>query len=111
MRGFGRNGKGNCGGRYRFRRHAGMRYLIQNAGEVYFIKQQGQYIEQHKEKDLVNRIYEILPKLNCRACGYNSCMDCAKAIANGEKRYDACRLLKPQQKEKIKEIIEGDSHA
>jgi len=122
MRGIGRgngrgNGKGNGRGRgygRRFGRHAGMGYSIRNVrGQSYLIEQQ-EHIEenkeQHKEENLANRIYEILPKLNCRACGYNSCMDCANAIANGEERYDACRVLKPQQKEKIRKIIEGDNH-
>ena len=109
MRGFGRgNGRGRKH-RRGFRRHASRGYPIRNIREVYLIKQQEQYIEQHKEKDLANKIYEILPKLNCRACGHNSCMDCANAIANGEERYDACRILKPHQKEKIREVIEGNN--
>ena len=114
MRGMRRRGNGNGRGRgYRhFGRRMGMGYSIQNfGGQSYLIEQQGQYLEQHKEKDdLANRIYEILPKLDCRACGHASCMDCANAIANGNERYDACRVLKPEQKEKIREIIEGDGH-
>lgn len=106
-----RRGNGNGRGRgYRrgFGRRMSMGYSIQNFGGVYLIEQQEQYVEQHKEKDgLANRIYEILPKLDCRACGHASCMDCANAIANGNEGYDACRILKPEQKEKIREIIEG----
>ena len=34
-------------------------------------------------KDKIRDIYELLPKLNCRLCGYGNCGRFAKAAAEG----------------------------
>ena len=60
-----------------------------------------------EQSDIADKIYQYLPKINCGACGYPTCMDCARAIARGKAPYNACRILKPEQHEKIKKIIEG----
>ena len=60
-----------------------------------------------EEEDLVNKVYNLLPKINCGACGYPTCMDCARAIVKGQVPYNACRVLKPEQQEKIKEVLQG----
>ncbi|MEA3313016.1 MAG: transcriptional repressor [Caldisericota bacterium] len=57
-----------------------------------------------ENKEVVNAIYEILPKTDCGKCGYPTCQDCAHAIAMWEAPYDACKMLKPEQQERIKEI-------
>ncbi len=57
-----------------------------------------------ENREVVNAIYEILPKTDCGACGYPTCNDCAHAIAMWEAPYDVCKVLKPEQHEKIKEI-------
>ncbi len=57
-----------------------------------------------ENREVVNAIYEILPKTNCGACDYPTCQDCARAIAMWEAPYDACKVLKPEQQERIKEI-------
>lgn len=59
-----------------------------------------------EEEDLANKVYNLLPKINCGSCGYPTCYDCAKAIAKGEAPYNACRVLKPDQQEKIREILQ-----
>ncbi len=58
-----------------------------------------------KTKKLANEIYEVLPKINCKACGYPTCMDCALAIAQGKASYNACRVLKADGHAKIKNIL------
>jgi hypothetical protein len=59
-----------------------------------------------EEEDLASKVYSLLPKINCGACGYPTCMDCVRAIVKGKVPYNACRVLKPEQQNKIKEIIE-----
>ncbi len=59
-----------------------------------------------EQEELAQKIYQYLPKINCGACGYPTCTECARAIAKGEAPYNACRVLKPEQHEKIKEILE-----
>lgn len=46
-----------------------------------------------RKKEKVQLIYELLPKRDCGACGYDSCYECAIAIANGEAPPDACRIV------------------
>ncbi|MGQ4893184.1 MAG: (Fe-S)-binding protein [Candidatus Njordarchaeia archaeon] len=58
-----------------------------------------------KSAEKVNKIYALLPKLNCRACGYPSCHDCALAIARGAAPPDACRVIGTRIKEKVEEIL------
>ncbi len=60
-----------------------------------------------EQEDVASKIYEVLPKINCGACGYPTCMDCARAIASGDASYNACRVLRPEVHEKIKAILEG----
>ena len=59
-----------------------------------------------EEEDLANKVYNLLPKIDCGQCGYPTCHDCARAIAKGEAPYDICRVLRPEQKEKIREILQ-----
>lgn len=43
------------------------------------------------EKDpLVEKIYNVLPKIDCGACGYPGCEPCAEAIASGKAPINAC---------------------
>ena len=37
-------------------------------------------------EEKVQKIYELLPKLDCGACGYNGCYEMAIAIAEGRER-------------------------
>jgi len=53
----------------------------------------------------VQRIYELLPKRDCGACGYDSCYECAMAIARGEAPPDACRIVGKRIAPKIEEIL------
>ncbi len=57
------------------------------------------------EDEKVQQIYELLPKRDCGACGYDSCYDCAIAIANGEVPPDACRVVGKRIAPKIERIL------
>jgi len=57
------------------------------------------------EDEKVRQIYELLPKRDCGACGYDSCYECALAIANGEAPPDACRVAGKRIAPKIEEIL------
>ncbi len=59
-----------------------------------------------EQEEIAREIYELLPKINCGACGYPTCMDCARAVARGDAPYNACRVLRPDKHEEIKKIIE-----
>ncbi len=60
-----------------------------------------------KTLELTRKIYSLLPKRNCGACGYNSCYDLALAIASGKERPNACRIagniIEPEIKRILKE--------
>ncbi len=60
-----------------------------------------------EQEEVARKIYEVLPKINCGACGYPTCMDCARAIAAGRAPYNACRVLRADGHSQIKKIIEG----
>lgn len=45
----------------------------------------------------VYEIYKLLPKTNCKGCGYPTCLACAADIRNGVISLDRCQLLsKPE---------------
>lgn len=51
--------------------------------------------ELKKLLDLVEkRAYGILPYMNCKDCGFESCKDMAKAVANGEVEENLCVMKK-----------------
>ena len=44
-----------------------------------------------EKKDIIRQIYETLPKLNCGYCGFKSCGQFAKAVAERKASPFACR--------------------
>ncbi len=52
----------------------------------------------------VERINELLPGINCGACGYASCHEFAAAAAEGKVSPGECRAASSEIKEKIAEI-------
>jgi hypothetical protein len=71
------------------------------------VQETGEKIDEKTQK-LANEIYNVLPKINCGACGYPTCMGCAVAIAQGKAPYNACRVLRPDGHQKIKEILDKE---
>ncbi len=57
----------------------------------------------------VEKIYSLLPKRDCGACGYESCYDCASAIARGEAPPDACRVVGKRIAPKVERILRGEA--
>jgi len=55
-------------------------------------------------KEKIREIYEILPKLNCGFCGFGSCGQFARAVAEGRASPFGCRQ-NPWSGYKISEII------
>ena len=53
----------------------------------------------------VEAIYELLPKRDCGVCGYDSCYECALAIARGEAPPDACRVIGRKIAPQIEQIL------
>ncbi len=53
----------------------------------------------------VEAIYELLPKRDCGACGYESCYECALAIAEGEAPPDACKIVGRKVAPQIEKIL------
>lgn len=45
-----------------------------------------------EEMDMME-IYAILPKTNCRRCGFDSCLAFAAAVEEGNRPITACRVL------------------
>ena len=46
----------------------------------------------------VAKIYSKLPKLNCRKCGYASCLEFAIQVAKGERKIRDCPILSMEKK-------------
>ncbi|MBF7096482.1 hypothetical protein IWB18_04950 [Alkalibacter sp. M17DMB] len=38
-------------------------------------------------------IYNLLPKTNCRRCGYDTCLAFAAEVEKGTKQITACRVI------------------
>ena len=54
-------------------------------------------------KEKIREIYEVLPKLNCGSCGYGTCGQFARAVAEGRASPFGCRQ-NPWSGYKISEI-------
>ena len=48
-------------------------------------------------------IYKLLPKTNCRKCGYSTCLAFAMALAKKQVPLDKCEFVKPEVKEVLQE--------
>ncbi|MCD6358574.1 MAG: hypothetical protein J7L90_01270 [Dehalococcoidia bacterium] len=55
-------------------------------------------------KDKIREIYEVLPKLDCGFCGFGSCGQFARAVAEGKASPFGCRQ-NPRAGYKISELI------
>jgi electron transport complex protein RnfB len=53
----------------------------------------------------VEKVMEILPGLNCGACGYAGCEGAAEAIVKGIVSVDVCNVGGPEAAEKIAELL------
>ena len=61
-------------------------------------------IKDMEKKDIIRRIYEALPKLNCGFCGFGNCGQFARAVAEGRVSPFGCRQ-NPRTGYRISEII------
>jgi RnfABCDGE-type electron transport complex B subunit len=57
----------------------------------------------------IEKLEEILPGLNCGACGYPGCSGYAKAVYKGEAPFNLCTPGGVEVQEKITSIMEEDS--
>jgi acetyl-CoA decarbonylase/synthase complex subunit gamma len=48
-------------------------------------------------------IFKMLPKTNCKECGYPTCLAFAMALATGKAELDACPYVSDEAKEKLAE--------
>ncbi len=55
-------------------------------------------------KEKIREIYEVLPKLNCGFCGFGSCGQFARAVAEGRASPFGCRQ-NPWSGYRIREIM------
>ena len=55
-------------------------------------------------KEKIRKIYEVLPKLNCGFCGFGTCGQFARAVAEGRASPFSCRQ-NPWAGYRISEII------
>ena len=46
-------------------------------------------------------IFKLLPKTNCKECGYPTCLAFAMALASGKAELDACPYVSDEVKEKL----------
>ena len=71
----------------------------------------GLFAERFKveENPLIEAIRQCLPGANCGGCGYAGCNACAKAIAKGEAKANACAPGGNETAERIAALIGDDS--
>lgn len=53
----------------------------------------------------LEEIEELLPHLNCGACGYGGCADCARALLDGKAEPSVCPVSNPESRRKIAELV------
>ena len=97
--------------RYAFRPHEIQAGMVNDPSEASLIAEESvrlvnQVWRKHtditpsfKERRLpaVYDVYKLLPKTNCKKCGYTTCLACAADIRNGVLSTDRCPvLLKPE---------------
>lgn len=56
----------------------------------------------------IAKITELLPGLNCGACGHPGCAGLADAIVEGNGRVSDCKPIKPEGKEVIYTWMESE---
>ncbi len=57
------------------------------------------------EEGIVKKIRDVLPGVNCGACGFAGCDEFAKAVVEGKAKYDGCLVGKKEVADKIAEIL------
>lgn len=62
------------------------------------------YVE---EDPRLEKVIDLLPGINCGACGYPGCSGMAEAALNGEVQLSACKPGKQEMYEAIKEYLEN----
>jgi len=62
-----------------------------------------------RRDEKVEKIYRLLPKRDCGACGYESCYECASAIASGEAPPDACKVVGKKIAPEVERILRGEA--
>lgn len=53
----------------------------------------------------LEQIEELLPQLNCGACGYGGCADCARALLDEECEPNICPVASPEARARIGELL------
>lgn len=53
----------------------------------------------------LEQIEELLPHLNCGACGYGGCSDCARALLEGKAEPSVCPVASPETHRQIAELV------
>jgi len=53
----------------------------------------------------LEKILDLMPQLNCGACGYGGCLDCARAMLDGKAEPTACPICDHEAREKIAELL------
>ena len=61
-----------------------------------------------KEDPKIKKIEELLPSLNCGACGFANCKQFAEKLANKEIAIDKCKITARNKEtvEKIKKMLD-----
>ena len=62
-----------------------------------------------EEDERTEAIEDVLPGLNCGACGYAGCEQYAKGLIDDPSELGSCVQLSDEQREEIKKILESES--
>jgi hypothetical protein len=61
--------------------------------------------DKNDRKERIRKIYEVLPKLDDRKCGYKTCGEFARAVAEGKAPCDGCVTGGSEVAAKVCEIM------
>ncbi len=57
-------------------------------------------------KSFVEEIFKILPKTDCKKCGYKTCAEFARALLKGKRKVQDCPYVKNEQIQAINLILD-----
>ena len=65
-----------------------------------------------KKQPPVMEVFKLLPRTNCRRCGYTTCMAFAAAVSRGAAKPEdwppLCEEASPVNREKLRELVNAD---
>lgn len=73
--------------------------------ELGYIKMRIEELKEFEADNTIGEVCDSLPKQNCGACGYQTCLDCARAIVMGYAPPDSCVMADNEIMDRIEDAL------